>query len=144
MFRSILKPRAISRAVILADIMTEGVPQIIDGALDVSLWERALSADVLQTNLWLLAYEADLKGWLQAPVAGYVMTHPYFAELRRRKVSFYDDEKTLRNVRRLKPKGPSEAFLKHMAALRAKPIEFDDVLDELEEWEQDEGEYGGY
>lgn len=117
---------------------------LIDGALDVSLWTEAMTAKGLESNLWLLAYEADLKGWLTPQTAGFVQNHPYFAELRRRKVAFYDEERGLTNVQRSKPKMPSEAFKRHMAALRNWKTEGSGAQVLLEEWEHPDGKYREY
>ena len=98
----------------------------------------------LESNLWLVVYEADLKGWLAPPAAGFVQNHPYFAELRRRKVSFYDKDRRLKNVRRSKPKKASDAFRRHMASLGKWNMDEVDVHVLLEDWELPGEEYGGY
>lgn len=118
--------------------------RLIDGTFDVSLWTQAMTKKGLESNLWLVAYEADLKGWLTPPVAGFVQNHPYFAVLRQRNVSFYDKERRLKNVRRSKPKKPSDAFLRHMAELRSWRMDGIDAQYLLEEWELPSDDYGGY
>lgn len=128
-------------ALVLLDLRQMG---LIDGAIDVSLWTQAMTVEGLESNLWLVAYEADLKGWLTPPTAGFVQNHVYFAELRRRNVSFYDKERRLKNVRRSKPKKPSDAFVRHMAALRSWKMEEIDAQDLLEEWELPGDDYRGY
>jgi len=128
-------------ALVLLDLRQMG---LIDGAIDVSLWTQAMTEKGLESNLWLVAYEADLKGWLTPPVAGFVQNHPYFAVLRQRNVSFYDKERRLKNVRRSKPKKPSDAFVRHMAALRSWHADEIDHQELLEEWEMPGDDYGGY
>ena len=128
-------------ALVLLDLRQMG---LIDGAIDVSLWTQAMTAKGLESNLWLVVYEADLKGWLTPPIAGFVQNHRYFAELRRRNVSFYDEERRLKNVQRSKPKKPSDAFLRHMAALRSWKMEGIDVEDLPEKWELPDNDYRGY
>lgn len=128
-------------ALILLDLRQMG---LIDGVIDVSLWTQAMTVKGLESNLWLVAYEADLKGWLTPPTAGFVQNHPYFAELRRRNVSFYDKERRLKNVRRSKPKKPSDAFVRHMAALRRSEKGEIDAQYALEEWEFPGDNYGDY
>lgn len=128
-------------ALILLDLRQMG---LIEGTFDVSLWTQAMTAKGLESNLWLVAYEADLKGWLTPPVAGFVQSHPYFAEIRQRNVSFYDKERRLKNVRRSKPKKPSDAFLRHMGALRSRAMDEIDAQDPTEEWEIPDHDYGGY
>jgi len=128
-------------ALILLDLRQMG---LIDGAFDVSLWTQVMTVKGLESNLWLVAYEADLKGWLTPPVPGFVQNHPYFAALRQRNISFYDKERRLKNVRRSKPKKPSDAFVRHMAALRSWKINEIDAQELLEEWELPGDDYGGY
>jgi hypothetical protein len=112
---------------------------LIDGQLDLAFWTSALTKKGLESNMWLLAYEADLKGWLPAPVAGFVQAHPHFAELRSRNVYFYDQTRDMPTAQQLRPRGPSEAFLRHMAAFRAQPVEVDELQNLLEGWELPEG-----
>jgi hypothetical protein len=128
-------------ALVLLDLRQMG---LIDGPVDVSLWTQAMTTKGLETNLWLVAYEAELKGWLTPPVAGFVQNHPYFSELRRRNVSFYDQKRRLTNVRRSRPKKPSDAFKRHMAALRDWKPDQINVGDLLEEWEIPDDGYGIY
>lgn len=124
---------------VLLDLRSRG---LIQGDVDVSLWTQAMTQQGLNSNLWLMAYEADLKGWLTAPTPGYVQAHPYFAELRRRNISFYDDQRRLRDFPPTRPRGPSEAFLRHMATFRQRPMEFDQDVAALEDWLVPAG--GGY
>jgi len=128
-------------ALVLLDLRQMG---LIDGLLDVSLWTQAMTVKGLESNLWLVVYEADLKGWLTPPVPGFVQNHAYFAELRRKNIAFYDKDRHLKNVRRSKPKKPSDAFVRHMAALRSWTMDEIDVQELLEEWEIPGGDYGGY
>jgi len=128
-------------ALVLLDLRQMG---LISGNIDVSLWTQAMTEDGLESNLWLVAYEADLKGWLSPPAAGFVQRHPYFAELRQRKISFYDESRRLKNVRRSKPKAPSDAFKRHIASLRKWSNDEFDARDLLEEWEFPDTDYGGY
>lgn len=139
--RPITKLESSVCALVLLDLQQMG---LIDGDFDVSLWNRAMTVDGLNSNMWLVAYEADLKGWLTPPVAGFVQNHAYFAEIRRKNVSFYNKDRRLKNVRRSKPKKPSDAFVRHMAALRSWSVNEIDVQELLEEWELPGDEYGGY
>jgi Reverse transcriptase (RNA-dependent DNA polymerase) len=128
-------------ALVLLDLRDMG---LVSGPIDVSLWTQAMTKKGLDSNLWLVAYEADLKGWLTAPDPGFVLDHPYFAELRNRKVSFYDKDRRLKNVRRSKPKKPSDAFVQHMALLRAWDTDDSDGGDIHEDWDLPDYDYGGY
>ena len=70
----------------------------IVGVLDKGAWRRSMSADGLRSNMWLLAYEGDLKGWLRGSSAKYVEADPYFSELKGRRISFYDTMKTVETL----------------------------------------------
>jgi len=128
-------------ALVLLDLRQMG---LIDGAFDVSLWTQAMTSQGLESNLWLVAYEADLKGWLTPPVAGFVQSHPYFAPLLQHRVSFYDETRRLENVRKSKPKKPSDAFREHMAALRKWNVDEGEAHEFLEVWGLPGDNYGGY
>lgn len=128
-------------ALLLLDLRQMG---LISGTFDASLWTRAMTEQGLNSNMWLLAYEADLKGWLTPPSAGFVQSHPYFVELRQRNVSFYDETRRLHDVRRSSPRKPSEAFLHHMSALREWSNERIGVEELLEEWEDFDDDYGDF
>lgn len=128
-------------ALVLLDLRQMG---LIDGVLDVSLWSQAMSEKGLVSNLWLVAYEADLKGWLNSPNPNFVENHPYFAVLKHHRVSFYDENRRLMNVRRSIPRRPSAAFLNHMAELRAILPEEREAQYLVEDWEFPVGDYGGY
>jgi hypothetical protein len=100
-------------ALIALDLRSRG---LIDGNLNTKLWQQSMNASGLTSSMWLLAYEADLKGWLTGTTA-YVAAHPYFRELRSRNVSFYDTKRNVKDLRKLKPKKPSDALLRLMAQL---------------------------
>lgn len=128
-------------ALVLLDLRQMG---LVDGPIDVSLWTQAMTSKGLESNLWLLAYEADLKGWLIPNTAGFVQNHPYFSVLRKRRISFYDDKRGMKNVRRSQPKKASDAFVRHMATLRGWMTIENEPDDTHEEWEFSNGHYGGY
>lgn len=55
------------------------------------LWQTWLTQDQLNQEHWLAAYELETKGWLRQNVKrGYIGRHPFFAELRKSGVFFYD------------------------------------------------------
>ena len=54
-----------------------------------------MSSNGLRSNMWLLAYEADLKGWLHGLAVGHVEGDPYFSELKGKQISFYDTTKNV-------------------------------------------------
>jgi hypothetical protein len=60
-------------------------------ALNPSLWASRMTAETLYSEHWLLAYEANVKGWLR-PKDGtdYVSADPFFSILKAGNVEFYD------------------------------------------------------
>lgn len=87
---------------------------LIDGELDTGLWQQSINEAGLTSSMWLLAYEAELKGWL-ASANPYVANHPYFGELLKRKVTFYDTKRNVKHIAKSKPKPPSDALLELLA-----------------------------
>lgn len=63
---------------------------LIASGLNTSKWKKQLTSDGLRSNLWLLAYEADLKGWLTASQASFVTNDTFFSKLKAKGISFYD------------------------------------------------------
>jgi hypothetical protein len=64
---------------------------LVSKPLDKTLWNSHMTADALYDEYWLLAYEANVKGWLPS-VTGvdYVAADPNFGFLKANGVSFYD------------------------------------------------------
>ncbi|MEI7685651.1 MAG: RNA-directed DNA polymerase [Planctomycetota bacterium] len=63
------------------------------GSLDRFEWNGLVSLpNALTDEHWLLAYEANRKGWISCPA---VASHPFFSVLYKAKISFYDGKKTL-------------------------------------------------
>ncbi len=58
-----------------------------------------MNSDSLCSSMWLLAYEADVKGWLPSP-HNHVALHPFFAPLKRKGVFFYDTRKNVPTFQR--------------------------------------------
>lgn len=98
-------------ALLALDLRSRG---LIDGELDTSLWEQSMNSAGLTSSMWLLAYEAELKGWLAAPDP-YVQGNHYFRELRQRKVSFYDTQRNVKHINTAKPPPPSDALTSLLA-----------------------------
>lgn len=90
---------------------------LFETALDKTLWLQSMTTAGLRTNMWLLAYEASLKGWLSGNPATFISLDPYFEVLRSRGISFYDVNKNITHIRKAKPKPRSPALaaflLKH-------------------------------
>jgi len=58
------------------------------GSLNTNKWTNLISQpDVLRSEHWLLAYEANQQGWLVSPR---IAAHPIFSAMSRAGVSFYD------------------------------------------------------
>ncbi|HRH37156.1 MAG TPA: RNA-directed DNA polymerase [Flavobacteriales bacterium] len=63
---------------------------LVDGTLDVGLWESFLSTDELDGPNWLLSYEAEIKGWLSGSgTTSHIDAHPFFNALKTNNVQFY-------------------------------------------------------
>ncbi|KKO47980.1 hypothetical protein VT06_13885 [Arsukibacterium sp. MJ3] len=63
---------------------------LTDKKLNKTVWEEYLNKEELYGDQWLLAYESNIKGWLQAKNKhDYVSADPSFSFLKRRNVSFY-------------------------------------------------------
>jgi hypothetical protein len=59
--------------------------------LPAGAWDTFMTAEELAGSSWLLAYEANLKGWGAAGSSvDYVSSHPWFGQLKRAGVTFYD------------------------------------------------------
>jgi hypothetical protein len=55
--------------------------------------QSAMTAAELNDTRWMLAYEANIKGWLPTPV-DHIATNPNFLAMRSAGVSFYDSART--------------------------------------------------
>lgn len=69
---------------------------LVTGPVDVSILEALMREEELTGSQWLLAYEANVKGWL--PSKGgkdFVGAHKYFGPMKAAGVSFYDEAATL-------------------------------------------------
>ena len=62
---------------------------LVQNSLDTSEWESHCNADELAGEKWLLAYEANVHGWLPTG-KDYVKKSPYFAKMKQANISFYD------------------------------------------------------
>lgn len=64
---------------------------IIEGDIDLTLWATCMTEESLYNENWILAYEANIKGWLPSQDStDYVMSNGDFAFLKQAGVSFYD------------------------------------------------------
>lgn len=80
-------------ALILLDLLDLGLVE--DGFSTAGLTSRMTKASLWDEN-WLLAYEADIKGWLpSAEAINHVDNDPWFHELKAKGVEFYDRKKNV-------------------------------------------------
>ena len=89
--KSVLEVESSVCALITLDLMELG---LVNKSVNTSFWQSFMSADALKSNMWLLSYEADFKGWLPSP-SNHVDTHVFFRELKSRGVFFYDKKKNV-------------------------------------------------
>jgi hypothetical protein len=102
-------------ALLALDLRARG---LIFTGLDVDNWLLSMSTQGLNSHMWLLAYEANLKGWLAGREQNFVDQHPYFAVLKSKRISFYDERKNVKHIRSVVPKSPSSAFLEFIRQMR--------------------------
>ncbi len=70
---------------------------LLKGALDTTQWQLHMAENGLYEPYWLLAYEANIKGWLPS-TTDFVLADPNFSFLKQAGVEFYDPTKTLIKV----------------------------------------------
>ena len=87
---------------------------LFSGPLDKTLWHQSMNPQGLRSNMWLLAYESDLKGWLSGQPRDFVEKDVYFKELKKKNISFYDINKNVTRIEKQMPKRRSAAFLKYL------------------------------
>lgn len=85
---------------------------LIEGQLDKSFWNSLMVTESLVGSNWLLAYEADLKGWLTPQDPNFVSNHPWFGVLKRKKISFYSTVKNVDTFKKSRKRSASFAQLK--------------------------------
>ena len=90
-------------------------------ALDTGLWEMSTTGQGLLSHMWLLAYEADLKGWLRGSAINFVTDDKYFGILKKRRISFYDEVKNVVDIKREKPRPRSRALLEFLQRATIAP-----------------------
>lgn len=84
-------------ALLVLDLENMG---LIEGTLNKSHWMSLLTKESLVSSSWLLAYEADLKGWLTGPDPDFVKKHDWFKVLKAKNISFYNTNKNVDTFRR--------------------------------------------
>jgi hypothetical protein len=68
---------------------------LIDGNLDKTEWQSQLTSNDLNGPSWLLAYEADIKGWLTPTIPNHVDADMWFSVMKNKGISFYDTTKNV-------------------------------------------------
>jgi len=62
--------------------------QLVDGAIDLTKWNTALSSDGLRSGMWLYAYESVGLGINPIQSTAFIEADPYFALLHAKKIRF--------------------------------------------------------
>jgi Reverse transcriptase (RNA-dependent DNA polymerase) len=99
-------------------------------------WKQFENGDALREDLWMLSYEAAVRGWGGMSDA-HVRADPYFDELRKLNVRFYNTTAALAPL--FAPK--ADALQQHNLQTIAQLLDLDD-LDAVFEHEDEEDEYG--
>lgn len=102
-------------ALLALDLYQKG---LISAGLDTSLWRVSMAASGLTSHMWLLAYEADFKGWLRGAPANFVDNHQYFSILKSKGISFYNETRNVKHISKIVPRRPSTAFLGFLRHIR--------------------------
>ncbi len=99
-------------------------------------WKQFETTDALMEEMWMLSYEAGLRGW-GGMTDAHLRSSPYFEELRVRDVHFYDPSAKISPLFVLKPSLRSRLASQTLEKLldSANP-------DELFDYEDDDDEYG--
>lgn len=81
-------------ALLFLDMRNRG---LVPKSVSTRFWESFMTSSGLRSDMWLLAYEAHIKGWLHSS-ATYVDDDHYFSCLKAKKVSFYDETKNIKKL----------------------------------------------
>ncbi len=95
------------------------------------------STEALRGDLWLLSYEAGLRGWA-ALTDAHIQADPHFAQLRLANVHFYDQTACITPIFHVKP----AALQKHHLAEVSELFDLEDV-DQFIDYEEGDGGYEG-
>jgi hypothetical protein len=92
---------------------------LVPRGLNTGLWRASMNGRGLHSHMWLLAYEADLKGWLRGAPADFVDKDLHFAVLKSKRISFYNEGRNVKHIRKIVPRRPSSAFLAFLRHIRS-------------------------
>jgi hypothetical protein len=91
--------RSSAVAMIALDLRQLG---LVSGILDETFWRSFCSKDGLASEMWLVSYEATMKGWWStAQSDAYITGHQFFADILGKQVSFYDEARKAKAKRRV-------------------------------------------
>ena len=77
-----------------------------------------MNSAALTSSNWLLAYEAEIKGWLSTPTPSFIDSHPQFSVLKKHGVSFYDINRNVKHIKAQKPKSMSSALSEYLSGTK--------------------------
>lgn len=81
-------------ALLIMDIRSTGR---ISGRISDAYWKQSATELGLKSEMWMVAYEATLKGWWGTqPAKSFASGHTFFGELWQRGIEFYDPKKKAR------------------------------------------------
>lgn len=85
-------------SLILLDLESRG---LVEAGAPIWVLQSRMTATSLRDENWLLAYEADVKGWLpSADPTNHVDNDPYFSILKQKRIQFYDTKRNVKTFRR--------------------------------------------
>jgi len=84
--------------------------KLIKGSFDLSHLSSFMTGEELRNEMWLFAYEANVKGWLPNSGGDFVERDPQFALLKQEHISFYDDTAADRFVGERPAEEPTELY----------------------------------
>ncbi len=121
-------------ALLLLDLNASGK---LSKSPKLTYWKQADSQEALHSDLWLLSYEAGVRGW-GGFTDQYILADSHFSLLHAKGIRFYNLDTKLTPIFHAKP----AAMLKHKVADLAEFFDLDDA-DELIEFDESDGGYEG-
>lgn len=83
-----------ANGIIALQIVEAAFCKLIDGKIDFRLWDKSLSTDALDNEMWLYAYESVRLG-LRPIKNNYVLQHDLFSPFFAKNISFYKPEQNI-------------------------------------------------
>jgi|SRR5450759_4162931 hypothetical protein len=96
-FAEFFKAESSVCGLITMDLNSRG---LVTGGIDTTYWGSFYSSDGLQSNMWLLVYEATVKGWIAKKNPCFVEAHPLFGPMLEKRISFYDEKRNVTKARK--------------------------------------------